>query len=62
MCHNTIPGQCRELDDARLLAANLFNRGTLYRSNPALLHYGLHAFDSPVRAVYEAGIPFAEVR
>ena len=59
-CASVISGQCQPLDEARVLALSLYN-DTRYRSNPAILHYGIHAFDSPERSVFEAGVPFAEV-
>lgn len=60
VCRTVASGHCPPVDQARTLALSLFN-DPRFRYNPAILHYGLHAFDSTERAVYEAGIQFAEV-
>jgi len=61
-CTSILSGQCQPLDQARLLATALFNNTQYqYSSNPAILHYSIHAFDTPEKAVYEGGLPFAKV-
>ena len=47
-CTTTAPGRCAPADTARTLALSFANNtANGYNTNPAILHYSLHAFDYP---------------
>mmetsp|Transcript_22188 Transcript_22188/g.71763 ORF Transcript_22188/g.71763 Transcript_22188/m.71763 type:complete len:498 (-) Transcript_22188:1356-2849(-) len=59
VCTDFAPWQFPLAEHARSLGAELFQK-PLYGSNPAFIHYSLHAHDYPYAEIYEQGVKFAE--